>query len=78
MSSAPLQQLLVDAEVAYDRGDYAGTRRCAVELLAAAPPDDLAGPARELLARLRPDRAAVVLTGLCAALFALVVGRYVF
>lgn len=71
------RKLLLDAELAYDRGDYAGARLRAQEIVAAGAPDEILRPAGELLDRLRPDRAALVLTGLCLALFALVAGRYV-
>ncbi len=65
------------AERAYDRGDFAETRRYARAILAsehAPAPDKIR--AQELLALLAPDRAALVLLAACLLLFVLIFVTY--
>ena len=60
------------AEQAYDRGDFAETRRQARAVLSsdASAPDKVR--ADELLARLAPDRPSLVLLMACIVLFAVI------
>ncbi len=64
------------AERAYDRGDFAEVRRCARAVLAsdASAPDKIR--AHDLLSRLAPDRAALVLLAACVLLFIAIVVSY--
>lgn len=70
---------LEEARRAYDRGDFRRVR-ADVQALLRDPdtPDDVRPQARELGARLAPDRAAIVLVGLCFALFVFLLAVYVF
>ena len=67
---------LEEAERAYDRGDFAETRRRAQAVLAsdASAPDKVR--ADDLLARLTPDRGALVLLAACLLLFVLIFVSY--
>ncbi len=70
-------RFLHKAQAAYSRGDYASVRITLRGLLAQDPPDDVRTEAEQLLGRLRPDRAAVVLALGCLAFFLLVFWTYV-
>jgi hypothetical protein len=65
------------ARAAYERGDYAETRRRARAALAAAGSDSEKEEARLLLARVSNDRAVLILMGACLAFFAVVVLLFV-
>jgi hypothetical protein len=68
---------LEEAERAYDRGDFAETRRRAQAVLASdasSAPDKVR--ADDLLARLTPDRGALVLLAACLLLFVLIFVSY--
>ncbi len=64
------------AERAYDRGDYAETRRLARSVLEGEASTEEKARAEELLGRLRPDRAAIGLLVACLLLFLLVLSTY--
>jgi len=61
---------------AYDRGDFAETRRLARSILSGDAPTTDKAQAAEILARLRPDRANVGLLVACLVLFLMVLARY--
>lgn len=67
---------LESAEQAFQRGDFAETRRLARSVLRGAAPVTDKIRADELLGKLRPDRAAIGLLIACLLFFALVVSRY--
>ncbi len=64
------------AELAYDRGDFAETRRLARSVLRSPAPSPDKIHAEELLHRLGPDRSALGLLLACLLFFALVLTRY--
>jgi hypothetical protein len=64
------------AERAYDRGDFAETRLRARAVLASDAPAPDKVRADELLARLTPDRNALVLLAACLLLFVLIFVSY--
>jgi hypothetical protein len=64
------------AEQAYDRGDYAETRRRARAVLASDAPAPEKIRAEELLARLAPDRSVLVLLAACLLLFVVIFVSY--
>lgn len=75
-SASPDAQTLVRAEQAFERGDFATARNIAAPLFTSQE-DGVATRARELDARLRPDRIQLgVLLG-CLVLFAAIVYVYV-
>ena len=58
---SPDADALTRANDAFERGDYATVRRDLRALLAGSPAPDVRTQAEELLARLAPDRAAIIL-----------------
>jgi hypothetical protein len=67
---------LESAEAAYQRGDFAETRRLARSILGGPAPVTDKIRADELLGKLRPDRAALGLLLACLIFFVLVLSRY--
>jgi hypothetical protein len=64
------------AERAYDRGDFAETRRCARAVLVSDAPALDKVRAQDLLSRLAPDRASLALLLACLLLFAVIFVTY--
>ena len=64
------------AEEAYETGDFAETRRRAQAVLASDAPAPEKLRASDLLARLAPDRAVLVLLGACLLLFVVICVSY--
>ena len=64
------------AEQAYETGDFAETRRRAQAVLASDAPALEKVRASDLLARLAPDRSALVLLAACVLLFVVIFVTY--
>jgi hypothetical protein len=64
------------AERAYDRGDFAESRRFARQVLQSDAPAPEKIRAEEILSRLAPDRAALVLLAACLLLFVVIFVSY--
>jgi hypothetical protein len=71
------KQILLDAQLAFHRGDFAGVKRRLEPMLDRQPPADVRDDACKLLAAVRHDKPALWLLGGCALFFVFVVLQYV-
>ena len=65
-----------EARAAFERGDFAETRRLARAVLARDAGDDEIKAARELLGRVSSDRAVLLMFGACLLFFVVLVGLF--